>query len=183
MIFQETPIKKLKLIEHHPNKDKRGYLSRLFCQKTMNHLMKGKIIKQINKSFTKKKGTVRGLHFQHSPYTETKIISCLKGKVWDVAIDLRRGSKTFLNYHAEILTEDNNKSFLIPDGFAHGFQTLTSDCEMLYFHTADYNKELENGINAIDPIIGIKWPHVITERSERDINLEKLVGDFKGIEL
>ena len=183
MIFQETPIKKRKLIEHHANKDKRGSLSRLFCQKTMSRLMDGKIIKQINKSFTKKKGTVRGLHFQHSPFTETKIVSCIKGKVWDVAIDLRRESKTFLNYHAEILTEDNNKSFFIPDGFAHGFQTLTPDCEMLYFHTAEYNKKLENGINADDPIIGVKWPTVITERSERDIKLKMLDNDFKGIEI
>ena len=183
MIFQETSIKKLKLIEHQPNKDKRGFLSRLFCQKTLNHLMNGNMIKQINRTLTRNKGTVRGLHFQYPPYTETKIVSCLKGKVWDVAVDLRKGSTTFLNYHAEVLTEDNHKSYLIPEGFAHGFQTLTSDCEMLYFHTADYNKELEDGINAVDPMIGIKWPQPITERSERDSNHTLLDDNFKGIEL
>ena len=183
MIFQETSIKKLKLIEHQPNRDERGFLSRLFCQKTMNHLMNGKMIKQINRTVTKNKGTVRGLHFQYPPYTETKIVSCLKGKVWDVAVDLRKGSTTFLNYHAEVLTEDNHKSYLIPEGFAHGFQTLTSDCEMLYFHTADYNKELEDAINAVDPMIGIKWPQPITERSERDSNNTLLDDNFKGIEL
>jgi len=183
MIFQETSIKKLKLIEHQPNKDKRGFLSRLYCQKTLNHLMNGKMIKQINRTLTRNKGTVRGLHFQYPPYTETKIVSCLKGKVWDVAVDLRKGSTTFLNYHAEVLTEDNHKSYLIPEGFAHGFQTLTSDCEMLYFHTADYNKELEDGINAVDPMIGIKWPQPITERSERDSNHTLLDDNFKGIEL
>lgn len=183
MIFQETSIKKLKLIEHQPNKDKRGFLSRLYCQKTLNHLMNGKMIKQINRTLTRNKGTVRGLHFQHPPYTETKIVSCLKGKVWDVAVDLRKGSTTFLNYHAEVLTEDNHKSYLIPEGFAHGFQALTSDCEMLYFHTADYNKELEDVINAVDPMIGIKWPQPITERSERDSNQTMLADNFKGIEL
>ena len=95
---------------------------------------------QINKTLTREKGTVRGLHFQQSPYAETKIVSCLRGKVWDVVVDLREGSSTFLSYHAVELSADNHKSYLIPEGFAHGFQTLTSNCELLYFHTAEYNK-------------------------------------------
>jgi len=183
IVINKTPLENLKTIGHQPSKDERGFLIRLFCQKTLSHLIEGKKICQINRTFTLKKGTVRGLHFQRLPYAETKIVSCLRGKVWDVAVDLRKGSPTFLNYHAEVLSDDNHKSYLIPEGFAHGFQTLTSDCEMLYFHTADYNKDLEGSVNAVDTKIGIKWPQPITERSERDSNHPMLTDDFKGIEL
>ena len=96
---------------------------------------------------------------------------------------MRKGSPTFLHHHAELLTEDNHKSYLIPEGFAHGFQTLTSNCEMLYFHTADYKKDSEGAVNAIDPAVAINWPQPITERSERDVNHFMLADDFKGIEL
>ena len=182
-IFQETLLKNLKIIENQPSKDERGFFSRLFCQKTLGHLIEGKIIRQINRSSTLKKGTIRGMHFQYPPYAETKIVTCLKGKVWDVAVDLRKGSSTFLNYHAELLDDDNKKFFLIPEGFAHGFQTLTSDCEMLYFHTSDYNKAMEGSVNIIDPKIGIDWPEQITELSDRDSNHPMLTDDFKGIKL
>jgi dTDP-4-dehydrorhamnose 3,5-epimerase len=181
--FKNTPIKNLKVINYHPKKDQRGSLSKLFCLKTFQKLIKKKIIKQVNYTITKKKGTVRGMHFQYLPYAENKIITCLKGKVWDVAVDLREGSKTFLHHYAEILTEDNHKSFLIPEGFAHGFQTLTSNCEMLYFHTADYNESLEGILSAIDPLIGIKWPEPIIQRSKRDRNCSFLTKDFKGIKV
>lgn len=183
MILKETSINNLKIIEHDPIKDQRGFFCRLFCQDTLSHILNGKLIKQINRTFTKNEGIVRGLHFQHPPHAETKIISCVKGKVWDVAVDLRKKSSTFMHFHAEILTEDSHKSYLIPEGFAHGFQTLTSDCEMLYFHTANYNKESEDTINAIDPMIGIKWPLKIKEQSERDKNQNMLTNDFNGIEL
>ena len=182
-IFHSTPIEKLKLIEHQPIRDKRGFLTRLFCKKIRSNLMPGKTIQHINHTMTLKKGTVRGLHFQFPPKAETKIVSCIKGKVWDVALDLRKESKTFLHHHAVLLTGDNFNSYLIPEGFAHGFQTLTSDCEMLYFHTNDYNKDLEGIVNAVDPKIGISWPEPITERSERDNNQSMLNDDFKGIEL
>jgi dTDP-4-dehydrorhamnose 3,5-epimerase len=183
LVINKTPIENLKIIDHRLSKDERGFFSRLFCQKILNHLIKQKIICQINRTFTQKKGTVRGLHFQWPSYAETKIVSCIRGKVWDVAVDLRKGSPTFLHYHAEVLSEDNHKSYLIPEGFAHGFQTLTSDCEMLYFHTADYNKDLEGAVNAVDTKIGIKWPQLITERSERDNNHPMLTDDFEGIVL
>ena len=99
--------------------------------------------------------------------------------MWDVAVDLRKGSSTFLNYHAELLSSDNNKSYLIPEGFAHGFQTLTPDCEMLYFHTENYNKEFEGAINAIDPMININWPEQITQISNRDSNHSMLIITLK----
>ena len=181
LIIKETPLKKLKIIKHILNKDKRGFLGRLYCYETLKKLLKKKTIKQINRSMTKKKGTVRGLHFQYSPYSEIKIISCIKGKVWDVAVDLRKGSPTFLNYHAELLTEDNHKSYLIPEGFAHGFQSITPNCELLYLHTENYNKNFEGAVNATDPIINIQWPHPIKERSERDKKQPMLNHSFKGL--
>lgn len=183
LVVNNTPLDDLKIIEQKPNNDDRGFLSRLYCKETLSDLMGQKIINQINRTLTIKKGTVRGLHFQHSPYAETKIISCLRGKIWDVAVDIRKGSPTFLKYHAEILSADNNKSYLIPEGFAHGFQTLTTNCEILYFHTENYNKDFEGSINAIDKMIGIDWPQKITECSERDRNHPMLKDDFRGIEL
>jgi len=182
-IFHSTPINNLLLIEEKPIRDNRGFFVRKFCQKTLSQLIPGKTIRQINRTLTLKKGAVRGLHFQFPPQAETKIVSCLKGKVWDVAVDLRKGSKTFLHHHAVFLGDGSFHSYLIPEGFAHGFQALTSDCEMLYFHTCEYNKDLECAINAVDPMININWPHPITERSERDNNQPMLSIDFKGIDL
>lgn len=176
-----TPIKDLNIIKHNPKFDRRGFLNRIFCKKSLSILFKKKNINQINITKTKKKGTIRGLHFQYPPYAETKLVYCLKGKIWDVAVDLRKKSKTFLNYHSEILSENNFKSYLIPEGFAHGFQTLTANCEILYLHTCNHNKEFEGAINVIDPLISIKWPLMITQRSMRDLNHPILQDDFKGI--
>lgn len=181
LIIRETPLKNLKIIEHLVNKDNRGFLGRLYCYETLKRLIKKKTIKQINRTMTKKKGTVRGLHFQYPPCSEIKIISCIKGKVWDVAVDLRKGSPTFLNYHAVLLTENNHKSYFIPEGFAHGFQSMTPYCELLYLHTENYNKNFEGAVNATDPIINIKWPHPIKERSQRDKDQPMLKGNYKGL--
>lgn len=180
-VLQPTPINGLQVIERQPVGDSRGYLERLFCQETLNPVLQGKAISQINRTITQKKGTVRGLHFQYPPRAETKIVICLKGQVWDVAVDLRRGSSTFMQHHAVLLSEDNHQSYLIPEGFAHGFQTLTPDCEMLYFHTADYDAAAEGALNACDPWLTINWPEPITERSERDKSHSMLTDDFNGI--
>jgi len=128
-------------------------------------------------------GAVRGMHFQYPPHAEVKIISCLKGKVWDVAVDLRKGSPTFLQTHSVTLSEDVPQSYLIPKGFAHGFQTLTPDCELIYFHTADYNAAAEAGLNALDPRLDIQWPIAITERSKRDEQHPMLTDCFVGIDV
>ena len=183
MKFQETKLKGNYLISLNKHKDERGFLNRIFCQKTLRPLLKEKTISQINHTLTKKVGSVRGLHFQYPPHAEIKIVSCVKGKIWDVAVDLRKKSPTFLHYHAEILSEDNLKSFFIPEGFAHGFQTLTPNCEILYFHTADYNASFEGAINANDPLISIQWPQSITRISERDSNHPILSKDFLGIDI
>ena len=183
MKLQETKLNGSFLIKRENYKDKRGSFDRIFCQTNLKNLLKTKNICQINRTFTKKEGTIRGLHFQYPPYAEAKIVSCLRGKVWDVAIDIRKGSPTFLKYHSVILSEENSESFFIPEGFAHGFQTLTNDCEMLYLHTADYNLESEGTINALDHRLKIKWPKIITDRSERDNNQPMLKENFLGIEI
>jgi dTDP-4-dehydrorhamnose 3,5-epimerase len=183
MKLTETNLKDCYLIDLEKNNDQRGFLTRLFCQKKFSNLLKEKSIRQINRTFTKKEGVVRGLHFQYSPSAEIKIVSCIRGKVWDVAVDLRKGSSTFLHYYSVTLSEDNSQSLFIPQGFAHGFQTLTSNCEMLYFHTEDYNANSEGALNSLDPLLSIKWPKIISERSIRDNNHPMLDKNFIGIEI
>jgi len=178
----DTPLLELKLIQRKPIGDSRGYLERLFCADDLQALISGKGIVQINHTLTARHGTVRGMHFQHPPHAETKFVSCLRGEVFDVAVDLRQGSPTFLRWHAEILSAGNHKTLMIPEGFAHGFQALTEDCEMLYFHTAAYQPGAECGLNAKDPSLNIRWPEAITELSPRDAAHPLLDGDFRGIE-
>lgn len=177
----DTPLQGLKLIQREPIGDSRGYLERLFCTGDLQALISDKGIVQINHTLTAKRGTVRGMHFQHPPHAEAKFVSCLRGEVFDVAVDLRRGSPTFLHWHAEILSADNHKTLLIPEGFAHGFQTLTEDCEMLYFHTAAYQPEAECGLNAKDPRLNIGWPEAMTELSPRDAAHPLVTEDFSGV--
>lgn len=176
-----TPIPGLWVIKRTPFADKRGFLDRLFCQEKLTRLCTRMVIRQVNRTLTVEAGTVRGLHFQHPPHAEKKLVCCLRGKVWDVAVDLRKGSATFLQYYATTLTEENRKSLLITEGFAHGFQTLTTDCEMLYLHTADYNPAAEDGINALDARVGIPWPQRISAQSDRDINFPLLDDNYTGL--
>ena len=177
----DTPLHGLKLLERKPIGDGRGYLERLFCAEELQALIPGKGIAQINHTLTAKRGVVRGMHFRHPPQTEAKFVSCLRGEVFDVAVDLRRASPTFLCWHGENLCADSHKTLLIPEGFAHGFQTLTDDCEMLYFHTAIYQPEAEGGINAQDPLLAIRWPTAISELSPRDTSHPMLTRDFSGM--
>lgn len=176
-----TPLQGLQLLQKKPLGDQRGYLERVFCSTELQPLLNGRHIAQINHTFTSSRGTVRGMHFQYPPFTETKLVSCIRGEVFDVAIDLRSDSATFLHWHAEILSGDNHQTLVIPDGFAHGFQTLTEDCEMLYLHTAEYRADAEGGINALDPRVGIRWPLPVAERSARDAAHAPLAHDFTGV--
>ncbi|AUB84161.1 dTDP-4-dehydrorhamnose 3,5-epimerase family protein [Candidatus Thiodictyon syntrophicum] len=178
-----TPISGLHLIRRRPLGDRRGYLERLFCAEELRGLIPGRGIAQVNHSFTNRRGTVRGMHFQYPPHTETKFVSCLRGAVFDVAVDLRRGSTTFLRWHAAILSADNHQTILIPEGCAHGFQTLTDDCELLYLHTAAYQPSAEGGLNPRDPRLGIHWPEVLTEVSSRDTAHPLLTEAFGGLEV
>ncbi|MDE2060437.1 MAG: dTDP-4-dehydrorhamnose 3,5-epimerase family protein [candidate division NC10 bacterium] len=177
----ETPLRGLKLIQRTPIRDSRGYLERLFCAEDLQSLISCKAIVQINHTLTTRHGTVRGMHFQRPPHAETKFVTCLRGEVFDVAVDLRQGSPTFLRWHAEILSTGNHKTLMIPEGFAHGFQTLTEDCEMLYFHTAAYQPGAECGLNAKDPRLNIRWPEAITELSPRDAAHPLVTENFSGV--
>jgi len=182
-VFKQTPILGLHVIERQPLGDERGYLERMFCDKELQSIIGSRKIAQINHTKTAKKGTLRGIHFQNPPFAEMKLVSCLQGKVFDVAVDLREDSRTFLQWHAEILSEDNHKTFVIPEGFAHGFQTLSDDCELIYFHTVAYQPEAEAGLNALDKHLAIEWPLLIAERSMRDQQHPALDDDFAGIKL
>jgi dTDP-4-dehydrorhamnose 3,5-epimerase len=170
MIFKETPLKDVYIIENEPHHDNRGYFERLYCKNELLAIGLFKEIVQVNHSFSKKRGTLRGLHFQVPPSTETRIIKCIKGSVFDVALDLRKKSPTFLEWYGIELNAENNRMLFIPEGFAHGFQTLKSNTELLYFHTGYYNQSKEGAVNYSDPLFKIQIPLKVTEISERDKN-------------
>lgn len=179
----KTAIIGLRVLQRQPLGDKRGYLERLFCNQELNELTAGKEIVQINHTLTESRGTVRGMHFQHPPHAEMKLISCLKGEVFDVAVDLRKGSPTFLLWHAEILSAENHKSMVIPEGFAHGFQTLTDDCELIYLHTAAYESSAEDGVHPQDTRLSIQWPLPVYQLSPRDSAHSLLNESFTGVNI
>ena len=179
----QTSLRGLDLIERQPIQDERGFFERVFCQASLEVILQGKTIRQINRTLTAQKGTLRGMHFQNPPHAEIKLVSCVRGEVFDVAIDLRAGSPTFLHWHGEVLSESNHRTMAIPEGFAHGFQSLSDRCEMFYLHTADYLEEAEGVINALDPKLSINWPEPISNRSERDIGAAMLLEDFQGVDL
>lgn len=179
--IQNTPLSGLRILQRKPIGDSRGYLERLFCAEELQTISPGKPIAQINLTLTASCGTVRGMHFQRPPHAETKFVSCLRGEVFDVAVDLRHNSPTFLRCHAELLSADNHKTLVIPEGFAHGFQALTNDCEMLYFHTAPYQPGVEEGLNVQDPRLAIQWPLPVVELSPRDAAHPLLSYDFTGV--
>ncbi len=179
--FFNTPLAGLEVVQRKPIEDARGYLSRFFCAEEFKRAGLYKSISQINHTLTHKKGAVRGLHYQKPPHTEIKVVSCLKGEIFDVAVDLRKNSPTFLRWHGEVLSAKNQRSLLIPEGFAHGFQTLTEDCELIYLHTSPYVQGAEEALNVADPRLGITWPLAITELSDRDRLHPMITPDFEGI--
>lgn len=183
MNFIETAIAGLNIIERLPIEDQRGCFTRLFCKAELALAGIETEIRQINLSQTKSQGTVRGLHFQHPPFAETKIVSCVSGSVFDVAVDLRRDSPTFLHWHAELLTGDNLKAMAIPPGFAHGFQALENNCTLLYLHSQAYNPEHEDGLRFDDPRIAVAWPQPAKDLSDRDQRFSPLNSQFAGIKI
>ena len=182
-VIDDLPLQGLKRIERQYLGDSRGFLSRLFCAGELAQGGWHKPIVQINHTYTVKCGTVRGMHFQRPPYAELKLVICLRGEVWDVAVDLRRGSPTFLQWHAEHLSEENGFAMLIPEGFAHGFQALTDNVELIYCHSAAYMQEAESGFNPTDQQLAIHWPLPISELSMRDSQHPLLDKQFSGLVL
>jgi dTDP-4-dehydrorhamnose 3,5-epimerase len=177
----ETPINGLKIIESSPHVDLRGAFNRFYCQKELMNVIGERIIVQINHSRTERIGAVRGLHFQYLPYAEMKLVRCLKGRVWDVAVDLRANSPTFLKWYAVELSPTNGRMLLIPEGFAHGFQVMEPESELLYLHTEFFAPKAEGGLRYDDPKVDIIWPLAITELSKRDTDLPFIDSDFQGL--
>lgn len=178
--FTPTTLKGLLKVERRAIDDHRGFLSRLYCTDEFSNAGINKPIVQINHALTREKGTVRGMHFQYAPFMETKLVSCIKGKIFDVAVDLRRNSATYLHHHTEILSAENRTSLFIPEGFAHGFQALTADCELIYLHSESYHPEAEGILNVTDPALNISWILPIRSLSDRDKHRPFIDGQFQG---
>lgn len=168
MKFHATPMTGLTLIETTRVEDERGQFSRVFCEAECAAIRAGLHWTQINISRTYHKGSVRGMHFQYPPATEVKLIRCLRGRVFDVVVDLRVDSPTFLRWHGVELEEDGATQLFIPKGFAHGFQALTDNAQLLYLHTAAWDREKEGGLRHDDPDIAIAWPLSVTRISAKD---------------
>jgi len=181
MIFTPTPFMGSYEITLEPRIDGRGWFARFFCKAEFAAIGHDQEWVQMNHSFTTETGTLRGMHFQHPPFTEIKLVRCIAGSVFDVIIDLRKDSPTFLKWYGTELSAQNKKMLYIAAGFAHGFQTLTNDCELLYHHSQFYTPKSESGIRYNDPLVNIEWPLSLTDISERDSVHPLLSPQFKGI--
>ncbi len=181
MQFTRTAIDSVFLIDAEPHTDSRGSFTRIFCQKDNAAHGVDMPIVQVNRSMNHFAGTVRGLHYQTEPYCETKWVSCIRGSVFDVTLDIRRGSPTFLQWIGIELSEKNMRMVHIPKGCAHGFQTLEPDTEILYFHSEFYSPENSRGIRYDDQRLKIKFPLDVTTVSRRDANFPFLRPDFSGV--
>ncbi len=169
--FKETKLKGAYIISLEPLTDERGFFARSFCQEEFEkHGLNLRIV-QCDISYNKKKGTLRGMHYQEAPYEEAKLVSCVRGLMYDVIIDLRPNSPTHSQWFAEELSFENNKMIYIPKGFAHGFQTLEDDSVVYYQMSEFYHPECARGVRWDDPAFGIKWPVKPKIISDKDKNL------------
>lgn len=182
-LFQHlpTPLAGLLILQRRVIADGRGSFSRLFCADELRELGWSSPVAQSNHSHTAERGSVRGMHFQLPPHGEDKLVTCIRGEILDVAVDLRRESATFLQWHAEVLSEQNQRSLLIPKGFAHGFQALVDACDLLYMHSRPYLASAEGGISPLDPRLQIQWPLQVRNLSTRDAGHPPLDKNFTGI--
>ncbi|HEY4339433.1 MAG TPA: dTDP-4-dehydrorhamnose 3,5-epimerase family protein [Steroidobacteraceae bacterium] len=179
--LQETALAGLRVVRRQRVEDERGYFSRFFCAQELAAAGFVLPIAQINHTYTTRRGSVRGLHYQGPPHSEDKFISCLRGEIFDVAVDLRRDSPTFLRWHGEVLSATNATSLLVPQGFAHGFQTLSDDCELIYLHSRPYAAGAEAGLNVRDPKLAINWPLPFGDISARDAAHPLITRGFIGL--
>jgi dTDP-4-dehydrorhamnose 3,5-epimerase len=183
MKFIETDLKGAYIIDLEPRKDDRGFFARTFCKREFKEITHTKEFVQFNHSMSARKGTLRGMHYQVPPSSEIKLIRCIRGKVFDVIIDLRSGSPTFLKHIGVILSEENMKMIYVPEGFAHGFQTLEDNAQMIYHHTEYYNPENERGLHHKDPVLNIEWPLAPVNLSDKDQKYLYIDTNFKGIKI
>ena len=181
MIFTRTSLADSYVIDLEPFQDERGWFARTYCKEEFQAIAPALEWVQFNHSCTRSRGTLRGLHYQSPPNQEAKLVRCIAGAVWDVTVDLRRESPTFLHWFGVELSAANRKMLFVPERFAHGFQTLTDDCQLLYHHTHAYTPGAEGGLRYDDPQLAIRWPLPPAGLSERDQRHPLLTLAFKGI--
>jgi dTDP-4-dehydrorhamnose 3,5-epimerase len=163
--------------------DDRGLFGRLFCADDLCLFGWDKSLAQSNISITQGVGTVRGMHFQRPPHAEMKLVTCIAGSVFDVAVDIREESKTKLQHFGIELSAENQKTMLIPEGFAHGFQCLSEQATLIYFHAAAFQAEAADGLNPQDPKLNIQWPFKVSRLSEKDKSYAMIGDTYKGVNL
>lgn len=183
MKILNTPLSGVYIIETAPFIDQRGSFARAFCARELAPVLGNRAIAQINHSKITLAGNIRGLHFQYPPHAEMKFVKCIRGRIWDVALDLRAGSSTFLKWYAHELTEHNQTMLCTPEGCAHGVQALDSHSEFIYFNTQFYAPEFESGIRYNDPACAIAWPLPAIGLSDKDSSFPLLGQDFSGLAL
>jgi dTDP-4-dehydrorhamnose 3,5-epimerase len=176
-----TPLEGLMTVQAGHVGDARGRFMRLWCEDSFRAVAPGQHVVQVNQSFTSQRGTVRGMHFQRQPALEGKLVRCLRGEVFDVAVDVRRNSPTFGRWHGVYLCAGEALQLWLPPGFAHGFQTLTPEVEMLYLHTGKYSPTHEAGLRFDDPRLKIRWPLPVAQVSERDARHPLWSDHFEGV--
>jgi dTDP-4-dehydrorhamnose 3,5-epimerase len=181
MIFTPTTLAGSYVVGLTPYKDERGWFARFYCKDEFAAIGHTKEWVQMNHSFNNYKGALRGMHFQLPPYRETKMVRCIAGSIYDVIIDLRSGSASFLQFYGIGLSAENKQMLYIPEGFAHGFQVLEDNTELIYLHTEMYTPNSEGGIRYNDPAVNIEWPLPVGVVSERDASHPLLTKNFKGI--
>jgi len=183
MQIHDAPLAGLKRVVLAPRADERGTFTRWFCDQELHELLEDRHIVQANHSCTAKVGAIRGLHYQEPPHAEMKLIRCVRGRVFDVSVDLRRTSDTFLRSHSLELCGTDQEMIVIPEGFAHGFQVLEANTELLYLHTKHYAPESERGLRFDDPALGIQWPLPVECVSPRDAAHPLVVETFNGVNI
>jgi dTDP-4-dehydrorhamnose 3,5-epimerase len=174
VIFRETAVPGAFVVEPERSVDARGFFARTFCRREFEALGLNPNLAQCSISWNRRRGTLRGLHYQAAPHAEAKLVRCTRGAVFDVVVDLREGSPTFGRWHACELSAENRSAMYIPEGCAHGFQTLVDDTEALYLISEFHHPESSRGARWDDPAIGVEWPLAVTEMSERDASFPYL---------
>lgn len=178
-----TPIDGVYVVEPKKIVDNRGYYERFFCSDEFKEIGFDTEVKQINHSLTKEKGVIRGFHYQNPPYCEMKLVRCIRGSIFDVALDVRKDSPTFLKHFSVELTENNSKYLLIPEGVAHAFQSLEDNSEILYIVNKKYAPSSDIAINPLDVSLNINWPCDVNKLS-KEITIPNLdIFTFKGVML
>ncbi|MFA0823881.1 MAG: dTDP-4-dehydrorhamnose 3,5-epimerase [Methanomethylovorans sp.] len=183
MIIEKLELSGAAIVHAEPFVDHRGVFARFFCEKELSEIIDDRHFVNLNFSKTLKKGAVRGLHFQYPPIAEMKLVRCIRGSVYDVIVDIRKNSPTFLKWYGVELSAENMKMICIPEGFAHGFQALEESSELIYLVSSFYSPEFEGGLNYNDPVLGINWPENVTDISDKDSKYPFIEDKFNGIEI